>query len=261
MPIKSTDMKYLKFVFIFVMFCGSTLQAQFYCTNNSSQNLVPNPGFESHTGCPDFFSELNLAAPWFAPTRGSPDYFNVCCDVSDFVSVPDNFAGTQTPHGGDAYGGGIMYHDCTACFPSEPEYREYLETPLLAAMTANHTYAVSFYVCMADISTAALDNLGAYFSIGPVFAQITGEPLPFTPQVRNPAGNFHSLSIPPVPGVETLSLAEVMKNPIVQRMYNTLQDATDKVMQSVQIQQSLYQENTWLSAEVKELQKVRQQTL
>jgi len=72
---------------------------------------------------------------------------------------------------------------------------------------------------------------------------------------------LHSLSIPPVPGVETLSLAEVMKNPIVQRMYNTLQDATDKVMQSVQIQQSLYQENTRLSAEVKELQKVRQQTL
>lgn len=66
--------------------------------------------------------------------------------------------------------------------------------------------------------------------------------------------------MPPIQ-IEGLSLAEVMKNPIVQRMYNTLQDATDKVMQSVQIQQNLYQENTRLNAEVKELQKVRQLSL
>lgn len=63
--------------------------------------------------------------------------------------------------------------------------------------------------------------------------------------------NF-SLQTPTVP-VENLSLSEVMKNPHVQRMYNTLQEATDKVMQGVQIQQTLYQENSRLAAEVKEL--------
>jgi hypothetical protein len=81
----------------------------------------------------------------------------------------------------------------------------------------------------------------------------------------NPAqsSNFNagsSLAAPPVQ-VEALSLAEVMKNPIVQRMYNTLQEATDKVMQGVQIQQSLYQENSRLNAEVKELQKIRQDSM
>jgi hypothetical protein len=72
--------------------------------------------------------------------------------------------------------------------------------------------------------------------------------------------DLQSLAMPPIQ-IEGLSLAEVMKNPIVQRMYNTLQDATDKVMQSVQIQQNLYQENTRLNAEVKELQKVHQLSL
>ena len=61
--------------------------------------------------------------------------------------------------------------------------------------------------------------------------------------------------------VEALSLAEVIKNPIVQRMYNTLQEAADKVMQGVQIQQNLYQENSRHNSEVKELQKIWQDSM
>src|SRR5205807_311454 len=34
----------------------------------SGGNLVPNPGFESYAYCPDFFSEIADAYPWFAPT-------------------------------------------------------------------------------------------------------------------------------------------------------------------------------------------------
>jgi hypothetical protein len=77
----------------------------------------------------------------------------------------------------------------------------------------------------------------------------------------NGGSELQSLAMPSPVQIEGLSLAEVMKNPIVQRMYNSLQDATDKVMQSVQIQQNLYQENSRLNAEVKELQKVRQLSL
>jgi hypothetical protein len=47
--------------------------------------------------------------------------------------------------------------------------------------------------------------------------------------------------------IEDLSLPDVMKNPHVQRMFN--------------IQQSLYQENTRLSAEVKELQTLRHENV
>ena len=77
------------------------------------------------------------------------------------------------------------------------------------------------------------------------------------------SSNFNaglSLAAPPVQ-VEALSLAEVMKNPIVQRMYNTLQEATDEVMQGVQIQQNLDQKNSRLNAEVKEWQKIRQDSM
>ena len=44
-------------------------------------------------------------------------------------------------------------------------------------------------------------------------------------------------------------------------MYNTLQEAADKVMQGVQIQQNLYQENSRHNSEVKELQKIWQDSM
>ena len=77
------------------------------------------------------------------------------------------------------------------------------------------------------------------------------------------SSNFNASSHIAAPSiqVEALSLAEVMKNPLVQHMYNTLQEETDKVMQGVQIQQNLYQDISRLNAEVKELQKIQQDSL
>lgn len=82
-----------------------------------------------------------------------------------------------------------------------------------------------------------------------------------TPNFSN-GSSSNTLAGPlPTIQVENLSLADVMKNPIVQRMYNSWQEATDKVMQGVQIQQSLYKENTQLNARIKELQATHQESL
>lgn len=77
------------------------------------------------------------------------------------------------------------------------------------------------------------------------------------------SSNFNAGSQLAAPSVqvEALSLPEVMKNPLVQRMFNTLQEATDKVMLGVGIQQNLLQEVSQLKAEVRELQKIRQDSL
>lgn len=85
----------------------------------------------------------------------------------------------------------------------------------------------------------------------------------FSGQTSNFGNPGPSSNTGPAPAtqVENLSLADVMKNPFVQRMYNSWQDATDKVMQGVQIQQNLYQENNRLNAQVKELQTIRQESL
>src|SRR5580692_4077770 len=92
-------------LFSLSLFCGPALHAQFQYS--CGLNLVPNPGFEDYTSCPNSVSELDLAAPWFQPTAGTSDYFNVCGASS--VGVPNNFAGSQPAHGGQAYAGEYMY--------------------------------------------------------------------------------------------------------------------------------------------------------
>jgi hypothetical protein len=179
-------MKQIKYLlpavlFSLSLFCGPALHAQFQFS--CGQNLVPNPGFEDYTSCPNGISELALAAPWFQPTAGTSDYFNTCASFSSQAGVPSNFAGSQTAHGGQAYAGEYVEHTYL------PGYREYMETPLLVPLAAGHTYAVSFYVSLASTSEYAVTNVGAYLSVNPVTsANVTY--LPVISQVQNPAGNF-----------------------------------------------------------------------
>lgn len=64
--------------------------------------------------------------------------------------------------------------------------------------------------------------------------------------------------------VETLSMADLMKNPHVQSIYNNYQEMANQVLQSAQLQQTLWQEkqNLWqencrLSAELRALQAIQ----
>ena len=71
-----------------------------------------------------------------------------------------------------------------------------------------------------------------------------------------------SSSQAPAMPVETLSMADLMKNPHVQSIYNNYQEMVNQVLQSSQLQQTLWQEkqNPWqencrLSAELRALQR------
>jgi len=73
----------------------------------------------------------------------------------------------------------------------------------------------------------------------------------------DPAGGFppgHQNVSSPTVQVESLSLADLMKNRHVQNMYNKWQEASNQVIQSAQMQQNLWQENSRLTAEVNALQ-------
>jgi len=50
--------------------------------------------------------------------------------------------------------------------------------------------------------------------------------------------------------VESLSLPELMKNPHVQTMYNNWKDASAQVVESAQMQQTLWKENKRLNDEL-----------
>lgn len=61
--------------------------------------------------------------------------------------------------------------------------------------------------------------------------------------------------------VESLTLPDLMKNPHVQAMYNSWQEASNQVVQSAQMQQTLWKENARLNAEVNSIQEKHQQDL
>lgn len=137
-------MKYTTVIFLF-----------FSCISYS-QNLVPNPSFEEHTGCYVLDEDCS---DWFS-FKATPDYINGCSG-NGF----DNGAGFQLPHTGDAYAGFISY---TVNLPNpNPSVREHFGVQLTDPMIIGEKYYVSFYVSAGYTPTSfdiATNNLGALFT-------------------------------------------------------------------------------------------------
>jgi OOP family OmpA-OmpF porin len=87
------------------------------CSQLKAQNLVPNPSFEDYNNCPSSISNgypiayspayhnFPTALYWVTPLITTPDYFNICDTTKQGHGVPDNSAGFQIPHSGNAYAG------------------------------------------------------------------------------------------------------------------------------------------------------------
>jgi hypothetical protein len=148
-------------------------------------NLVPNPSFETYSGCPTSFSQLYQAAPWDAPTTGTSDYLNTC--VSGWPgfpvpAIPQNPVGIQTPRTGDGMGGFIVRN--------VNDYHEYLQAPLASPLVNGQSYLVKFYVNLGDTSFVAIDRIGAYLSVGAIGPLAMNTTLLLTPQVESPAFGY-----------------------------------------------------------------------
>lgn len=148
-----------------------------------AQNLVLNPDMENYTVCPSGLSQVNNCNNWqeIANHFGTPDYFNSCAVGN--VNVPANNSGWQMANSGVGYCGLLLMTQEWA------EYREYLTTTLIAPMTANTVYDVSFWVSLSDTSQFAIDDgLEIYFSNAPVVGTGWASPNPITtitPQFQN----------------------------------------------------------------------------
>ncbi|HLF65308.1 MAG TPA: gliding motility-associated C-terminal domain-containing protein, partial [Saprospiraceae bacterium] len=138
-----------------------------------SQNLVPNPSFETNVGCPTTPGDIDLAVPW-TDGNSSADYFHICNPGQQF-GIPQNYHGIQWPFSGVAYAGLVTR------WPGD-NFREYLVAPLIEPLIADSVYLVSFYVSPADDRCRTL-AFGAFLSqIPPVF--IDEQVLEYTPQVE-----------------------------------------------------------------------------
>lgn len=117
--------------FFLILFCCAFQLAA------AQTNLVPNPGFEQYSQCPDEVNDLNpvdqvTKATGWSSYRDTPDYFNTCAPTSSsttaLVSVPYNGCGYQVPASGNAYCGLSSYVTNTL-------YREYLGAQLTSSLT------------------------------------------------------------------------------------------------------------------------------
>ncbi len=157
---------------------------------------MPNPGFEVYDTCP--FNESNitysginticLATPWFQPYFPNSTEDNCGGSLSDFFhdcagQLPYTFAGYQHPH----YGFG--YSAIVTLWPSESQDNslEYLEVELLQSLVKNKKYCVKWVSNLADVSMAAHNRVGAYFSKDTLFQFGSWDRIPVFPQIENSA--------------------------------------------------------------------------
>ncbi len=140
-----------------------------------SQNLVPNPSFETYTACPANWGNGGpmLCFPWVNGNLATADYFNTCA-TSTNVQIPNNLFGNQPAHTGNAYAGYWARESFI--------WREYLQVQLTQPLVAGFSYEVSFYVSLADLH-CGVTHVGAYLSSTPPDPATIG-PLAASPQIE-----------------------------------------------------------------------------
>jgi len=162
---------------ITLTYCFLLITSFFY-----SQNLVPNPSFETYTMCPNSTSQLSYTGNWFI-SAGTTDYYN-SCSIPGSMSVPSNIYGYQNAYSGNGYVG-------LNFFSLHSNYREPLSTKLSQTLVTSQKYYVSFKVALTINnfeSCCATNKLGALFSVNPFSSS-------FPPPIKNFAHIFSNTII------------------------------------------------------------------
>ncbi|MCB9233748.1 MAG: T9SS type A sorting domain-containing protein [Bacteroidia bacterium] len=161
------------------------LQAVF-CFCLHGQNLVPNPSFETITGCPPGNSGLGqgYAPPWVKPPGSgtTPDLFHSCSSAGTACgncNVPNNFAGISTAFHGVAYAGIITYY--TSC----PNCREYIQVQLTSPLVSGNVYEVRCRTKPGSRCTYGTNRIGMHLSTNAI-SQPGNQPILLTPTYEHP---------------------------------------------------------------------------
>lgn len=144
-----------------------------------AQNLVPNPGFEILSECPDHLGQIDRAIGW-AAFQVTPDLFNVCSD--NLATVPTNYFGSQWPAEGEGYAGLHCYYNIIQ------DAREYIGIQLTSPLIPGAATFVSFKAVLSGsgdhkIMALACSGLGAKFAMAPWYEPVQGVPPPNDPDV------------------------------------------------------------------------------
>ncbi|MCD6066324.1 MAG: hypothetical protein K0S33_1150 [Bacteroidetes bacterium] len=144
------------------------------CTTMTNCNLVCNGDFEQHNpnGISATFNNISNACGWSDVLPATTcDYYHTSTPFGNNTSAPCSGAGIETPHGGQGYAGFVVGQ---GNLNNAPWY-EYMKTQLLAPLTPNQTYTVSFWLSQAEKSRLHIGNVGVYFYSNPGIQQSVQE--------------------------------------------------------------------------------------
>ncbi|HKR05208.1 MAG TPA: T9SS type A sorting domain-containing protein [Bacteroidia bacterium] len=131
-----------------------------------AQNLVTNNSFEIYSPCPASSSAINNATGW-STSQNSPDYFNACANgITPAFGVPSNICGYQYAATGNAYIGLLCYGSFAGTLIDD--LREYGTGTLTQPLTVGTKYYVSLKVARMNMSSHAVDHIGAKFLLTPL---------------------------------------------------------------------------------------------
>ena len=126
-------------------------------------NLVPNPGFEEYSACPNDISQICNAIPWdgaffllSAYYSRSSDLLNICSSNS----IIQNILLKNNPRSGNGCAGIGVYMTPSGY----ANYREYIEVKLKENLSKNKKYCCNFYTMPSIYFNMAIENIGIFIS-------------------------------------------------------------------------------------------------
>ncbi|WP_090252723.1 gliding motility-associated C-terminal domain-containing protein [Lishizhenia tianjinensis] len=148
-----------------------------------AQGLVPNPGFEAYTSCPNSIGNIAFAYPWGNATNisSSADYMNDC----GYSMLGSWYSNSGTPYSGDGVGGIRVTTSDGA-----NSYCEYLQVQLTSPLVAGQVYSISFYCYLGETTTGNANSLGVALTDSSIFnaavgmSTLQGAVTPAFPQVK-----------------------------------------------------------------------------
>jgi gliding motility-associated-like protein len=149
-----------------------------------SQNVVPNPSFESVWVTPcDYITIIadfsTTMKEWKLPNQGTSDMFSnlapTQCYANCSFSTQAYSPGSQAPRTGNNMCGFTTY--------GGPNYREYLQVKLSSPLITGQKYYAEIFVSAGERMQLRSNNIGMYFSNGRITASHAG-PLPVIPQIK-----------------------------------------------------------------------------
>ncbi len=188
----------MKHIIVIVMFtCASAIA-------HAQVNLVKNGGFEQYRFCPHYLDEIGFCNYWsgldtnwvygdsskLTYTLCLPEYCNTCSKSAiKYANIPDGGFYFQYPRSGAGFAQVRMLDD-TSINHDSSDYRDYLQGRLSKTLTSGKNYCVTFYVNLAEVSSNAIDKIGAYLDNGGIdntdSAHCPQTKVSYTPQIVTP---------------------------------------------------------------------------